>query len=149
MAAKKLPGFFLILLFSFLTQGNAIRSPRMQNDTSQIAVQTEDPISVQSVNCPVWGYCDEAPKLLFQLQEKAEKKDSYEIHVVIGDTEEICKEDFCLLEMPVTDEDGLRVEYYARTSMWNETLHQEFAMRNMITDDVPGQYLFELLGHAW
>jgi hypothetical protein len=138
-----------LLIFSFCIQANTGHPPDIQASSLQKNAQIEAPIRVVSVNCPVWGYCDQVPKLNFQLQERVGGYDSYNIQVVIGTTKENCEGETCLLEMPITDADGVRVEYYALTGVNNETRHQEFTMRNLKTDSTQGKYLFEILGEEW
>lgn len=131
----------LYLLFYGLSKSGedtaAVKTPRISTAVSQY-------------NCSPWGICSENPRMLFSIESDQQSTTNHQLKVTINDIETICKQSSCLLDMPLTDEDGVEVKYWAEKS-GGEILYQHgFHMRNFIIATENGnQHLFEIIGDDW
>ena len=122
---------------------------------SSIESKLETPITlpgpvayVQSDNCPVWGFCSQKPQLTFGGIEPLKNYAIDTVYVYFeGHPVKKCTELPCNVEVPLTDERGIKVVYYAVSSYGDRSWSQEFVMRNLA--GYRGGYLFQAMGDPW
>ena len=107
------------------------------------------PLSVDLVNCPAWGRCAEKPKLSFSLAPQLSSQSGTVIHVQIGNQEKAFPGGPVILVMPLTSKEGIKITYWTSNALGTESDRYSFYMRSLLTDDVGGKYLIELLGSQW
>jgi hypothetical protein len=103
---------------------------------------------VDTANCSPWSLCDQRPRLVFGGAEPIESYRISTVYVIFegGEVAE-CLEFPCLVDMPVTDEYGIKVTYYAVSSYGDRSWSRDFEMRNLPMGQ--GRYLFQLMGDPW
>ncbi len=104
-------------------------------------------ISLEVLNCPVWGYCDETPQLNFMLTSNEDDEAKYVIYVLIDDKLYEFPGNYAQLSVDETPELGSKVTYWAESTTTAFALaDQSFRMRYIKSGN---QHLFELLGDQW
>lgn len=106
-------------------------------------------VRIEHTNCPPWTWCDERPNLAFIGFEPMEGQSIKAIHVRLGDQERLCAASICELRMPVTEDKGAQMEYWAESSFGDESPHLILALRNRVPQGKPEKYRLEILGSAW
>lgn len=106
-------------------------------------------IRVESVNCDPWGLCDERAVMNFIGEEPLKEHRIISVHVRIGSNEKECEQANCELRMPITDENGVRVEYWAVSDFGDESEHATFLLRNVPVENQNGLYRLDVLGAGW
>jgi hypothetical protein len=103
---------------------------------------------MDQVNCGPWGVCDQAPRLRFGGYEPLHSEHIETVRIRIGDGDEyICEGWDCTMVMPQTEANGVQITYYVTSSYGDESLKENFFMRNIALPD--GTYLFQLIGTPW
>lgn len=75
-------------------------------------------VEVSLVNCPAWGICEQMPQLSFSGHEPAEGYEITAVHVRIGSETTTCYSSMCILDMPLTEEQGVRGGVLGRFQLW-------------------------------
>ncbi len=101
-------------------------------------------LSVAPVNCRPGSWCQERAFLRFIGEEPLAGHKITSIHVKIGSVEKKCDEAVCELRMPITETEGVQVEYWAISDYGDESEKASFLMRN-IQDQENNQYRFDLM----
>ena len=106
--------------------------------------------SAGQYNCSAWGTCLENPRMVFTIESDQESVTDHTLKIEIDEFETVCQQSSCLLDMPLTDEEGVEVKYWAETSDGSVLYEHDFQMRNQrIATDEGEQHLFELIGDEW
>ena len=106
--------------------------------------------TASAYNCAEWGSCEENPSMLFTLESDSPPMDKYNLVVIIDKSEVGCESNACLLDMPITEDEGVEVKYWAETTNGNALYERTFKMRNLIVaEDDRSVYRFNLLGNEW
>jgi hypothetical protein len=101
-------------------------------------------------NCPGWGTCTDNPKLIFSIESDQQSLPGHILKIEINQIENTCHQSSCILDMPLTDNDGVKVKYWAETSSGDILFENQFLMRNnYVNTDTGNRYLFELIGNDW
>lgn len=101
-------------------------------------------------NCSAWGTCLENPRMVFTIESDQTPATSHTLKVEINEIETACQQSSCLLDMPLTDEEGVEVKYWAETPGGDVLFAHQFKMRNFnLATDTGNQHLFELIGNEW
>ena len=66
-------------------------------------------------NCNSWENCNANPQMKFLIEGEIPRAQPHSLVVKIGATKTICDNQNCILDMPITDEEGLVVEYWAES----------------------------------
>ena len=106
-------------------------------------------VTVEHTNCPPWTWCSERPMLAFIGDEPLPGHSIKSVHVRIGEQQRSCDTRICELRMPVTEDLGVMVEYWAVSTYGDESAHQFLPLRNRRPQSQPEQFRLELLGEAW
>jgi len=106
-------------------------------------------VRVESVNCDPWGWCGDRAVLNFIGEEPLEGHRITSVHVRIGSSEKQCDQASCELRMPVTDQHGVQVEYWAVSDFGDESEHATFLLRNVPDESQNDLYRLDVLGAAW
>lgn len=106
-------------------------------------------VRVEAVNCDPWGWCDDRVVMNFVGEEPLEGHRITSVHVRIGSSEKTCAQASCELRMPVTDENGVWVEYWATSDFGDESEHATFLLRNAPVEDQDNLYRLDVLGAGW
>ena len=106
-------------------------------------------IAFNLLKCQPSIWCDQPPVFLIVATEPLEAHTIYEVHVKIGDEEVVCQGNTCRFKPPLTDKDGVRVEYWALSTFGDATDIKTFRLRNLKTSEGEIQYRVELLGENW
>jgi hypothetical protein len=101
-------------------------------------------IRVETINCDPGTWCKERVVMRFIGEEPLADHRITNMHVRIGSTEKKCDADSCELRMPITNEQGVDVEYWAVSDFGDESDHATFRLRNV--PDKNENYRFDLLG---
>lgn len=103
-------------------------------------------------NCPAWGDCKEIPMIHFSMEGDPALSKAYALTVEIDGDETECDSSGCLLEMPLTDAEGVEVQYWAETPDRQSIFERSFKMRNMLMENGEEEnpiYRFDLIGNDW
>lgn len=106
-------------------------------------------VEVEAVNCNPWGWCGERAVLNFIGKEPLVDHRITSVHVQIGASEKSCSAADCKLRMPITDEKGVLVEYWAASDFGDESEHAFFLLRNVPDESQSDLYKFDVLGSSW
>ncbi|MDO9086898.1 MAG: hypothetical protein Q7U53_11900 [Anaerolineaceae bacterium] len=101
-------------------------------------------IRVETVNCEPGGWCNERVIMKFIGEEPLADHKIIKMHVRIGATEKKCDAADCELRMPITNDQGVEVEYWAISDFGDESEHATFRLRNV--PDKDETYRFDLIG---
>jgi hypothetical protein len=118
-------------------------------DVIQVAEFPPPTVTVEATNCKAWAWCAERPKLAFLGIEPMTGQSIKSIHVKLGEQERICTAATCELRMPLTDDQGVQLEYWAVSTYGDEGPHQLLPLRNRTPQSQPEQFRLELLGQPW
>lgn len=116
----------------------------------RVSIYLPGPLAhVETVNCPAWGECDQYPLLSFSGFEPINTESIVSAHIefVDLDIEIECENIPCVIDIPLTQEDGTEVNFYVTSSYGDKSQRQTFKVRNIALSE--GKYLVELLGPAW
>jgi hypothetical protein len=104
-------------------------------------------ISVQALNCKVWGACDAQPELRFTLTYLEDDGSDYVMHVQIGKKHYEFPSSPAEIEVATTGDEGVEVMYWAESASTGSTYGQDTFRLRYVEED--GQYVFQLLGDQW
>lgn len=105
-------------------------------------------VRVEIDNCTPGETCDLRPKLNFIGDEPVLAYEITEVHVRIEASEKLCEVQSCLLRMPITDDKGVWVEFWAVSSYGDESDHEFIFLRNVEIGD-SDIYRMDILGDGW
>ena len=105
-------------------------------------------VSVERANCAPWTACAERPRLTFVGKEPIQAYAITAVRVRLGDEERVCYAASCELQMPLTNEQGVRLEYWAESNLGDESPHLFLTMRNR-QPSANESYQLEVLGLDW
>ena len=97
-------------------------------------------------NCQAWEECSVNPQIQFSINGIDIKSATVQLIIQIGEYKKICKNGICILDMPITDEDGLEVRYWAESSSADILQLRTFKMRNVITGGNGTIHSFDIMG---
>ena len=106
-------------------------------------------IRVETVNCDPWGWCGDRAVMNFIGEEPLEDHRITSVYVRIGSSVKSCDQASCELRMPVTDENGVWVEYWAASDFGDESEHATFLLRNVPDENQNDLYRLDVLGADW
>ncbi len=106
-------------------------------------------IRVEAVNCDPWGWCGDRAVMNFIGEEPLKDHRITGVHVRIGSSEKTCDQTSCEFRMPVTDENGVWVEYWATSDFGDESEHATFLLRNVPDENQNDLYRLDVLGAGW
>ncbi|HSM24338.1 MAG TPA: hypothetical protein VK856_05695 [Anaerolineaceae bacterium] len=103
-------------------------------------------LKVEMVNCEAGGWCNERAILRFVAEEPLTDHRITSVTVKIGTSEKKCDDSVCELRMPITNEAGVEVEYWAISDYGDESERETFTLRNVPDLGKGDMYRFDLLG---
>ena len=103
-------------------------------------------LRVEAVNCEPGGWCDERAIIRFIGEEPIVDHKITSMHVKIGNSAKKCESDLCELRMPLTNEKGVQVEYWAVSDFGDQSETATFLLRNVPDKNKENRYRFDLLG---
>jgi len=103
-------------------------------------------LQVEAVNCEPGGWCDERAIIRFIGEEPITDHKIISMHVKIGNNTKKCDSDVCELRMPVTNEKGVQVEFWAVSDFGDQSEINTFLLRNVRDKNEENRYRFDLLG---
>jgi hypothetical protein len=106
-------------------------------------------IKSEQINCVPWENCSSNPQLQFYIEGEIPQAKTHKLLVQIGNLVYTCKTQPCILDMPVTKEDGVEVSYWAESAPGVVLFKHTFKMRNIIVEDFGKKNSFGLLGNDW
>ena len=104
-------------------------------------------ISVQALNCKVWGACEVEPELRFTLNCVEADSSDYVLHIQLGDKHYEFSSSPAEIKVPATDDVGIEVLYWAESASTGSVYGQDTFRVRCIAED--GWYVLELLGDQW
>ena len=105
-------------------------------------------LRVESVNCDPGGWCDERAILRFIGEEPLIDHKITSLHVKIGNSVKNCDSDTCELRMPITNENGVQVEYWAISDFGDQSGTGSFLLRNVPDKNREDTFRFDLMGYG-
>ncbi|MBW8012945.1 MAG: hypothetical protein FVQ83_17140 [Chloroflexi bacterium] len=121
-------------------------------ETRQVMTYADVPnatVSAEVLNCTVGDWCPNRAEMRFTAFEPLPNHVILEVRIRIGDEEFVCHQLSCKVLMPITDEQGLMVEYWAASSLGDESAHETFRLRNLPSDSIGTTFRLDLLGEMW
>lgn len=103
-------------------------------------------LRVEVVNCEPGGWCDERVIIRFIGEEPIADHKITSLHVKIGNSTKKCEGDMCELRMPLTNEKGVQVEYWAVSDFGDQSELSTFLLRNVQDNNKENRYRFDLMG---
>jgi hypothetical protein len=103
-------------------------------------------ISIEVLNCPAWGYCDEVPQINFTLNGVDDEAE-YILYVLVDEKLYEFPGNFAQIDVEETPSEGVKVTYWAESTTTAFALSENsFRMRYVSSGS---RYIFELLGDPW
>jgi hypothetical protein len=103
-------------------------------------------VRVETVNCDPWSWCGDRTLMKFTGEEPLQGYHITSVHVRIGSTEKKCDQVTCELRMPITDANGVWVEYWAVSDYGDESERAFFLLRNVPDENSADLYRLDVLG---
>lgn len=127
----------------------AVQSSLLSYAESSLPSPASQPvsISVQALNCEVWGACDAAPELRFTLNYLEEDGSDYVLHVQMGEKHYEFPSSPAEIDVSSTADKGVEVLYWAESISTGAVYGQETFRLRYVEED--SQYVFQLLGDQW
>jgi hypothetical protein len=105
---------------------------------------------VETVNCPAGGLCTFRPEVRVVATEPAEGFQITRVHVRIGDVEKIYDGVDAQLKLPLTDDQGGWLTYWAESSLGDESDLFQLKYRSVkLTSGDTATYRLDLIGAEW
>ena len=117
------------------------------NLVKEIVELPEVELKVETLNCFPGEWCNERLIMRFIGEEPLTDHHIVSMHVKIGSTEKSCEGGSCDLRMPITYEQGMDVEYWARSDFGDESERKTFTLRNVPDESRNGMFRVDLI-HA-
>ncbi len=107
-------------------------------------------VDVKTVNCSPGQVCDTRPEVRVVANEPAQGYSITRVHVRIGGTERVYDGADAQIKLPLTDEKGDWIIYWAESSLGDESSQYQMKYRSVAvgTADVHS-YRFDLIGDEW
>ena len=104
-------------------------------------------ISVQALNCKVWGACKGDPELRFTLNYLEDDGSDYIMHIQMGKKHYEFPSSPAEIEISTTDDKGVEVLYWAESDSSGSIYAKDTFRLRYVKED--GQFIFQLLGDQW
>jgi len=136
----------LIRCNSFKSQ--SLNTPRTESDINA-DTNLEISIEVELLNCKAWEDCNANPQVKFAVKGENHRTEAGPLFIQIGSDKTTCKNQLCILDMPVTNEKGMEVKYWAESTTGEILLSRSFKMRNRIMGSDGTTHYFEVIGDGF
>ena len=130
-----------------LIRCNSFKSQSL--NTLQTEINLEISIEVELLNCKAWEDCNANPQVKFAIKGENHRTEAGPLFIQIGSDKTTCKNQLCILDMPVTNEKGMEVKYWAESTTGEILLSSSFKMRNRIVGSEGTTHYFEVMGDGF
>lgn len=131
-------------------KSHVLNSKLQIHSTSFLNLKSENSsgisIEVELLNCQAWENCNANPQVEFAIKGENHRELAGSLVIQIGSNKTTCKDQFCIMDMPVTNEKGQDVNYWAESIEGGILLSKSFKMRNRIIGDDGSLHYFEVMG---
>ena len=117
--------------------------------TSNMETSPEISIEVELLNCKAWEDCNANPQVKFAIKGENHRTEAGPLFIQIGSDKTTCKNQLCILDMPVTNEKGMEVKYWTESTTGKVLLSSSFKMRNRIIGGDGTTHYFEVMGDGF
>ena len=105
-------------------------------------------IDLAPYNCAPGQWCETRPLLEVQATEPLEDFKIQRVHIRVGEQEKTYSGDTAIFNLPLTDEQGSWLEYWAESSYGDRSERVRVRYRSRVSDD-GATFHFDLLDAAW
>ncbi len=105
-------------------------------------------IALSPFNCSPGAWCDTRPLLEVQATEPLEEYRIQRLHIRVGGRETVYKSDKAFFNLPLTDEQGSWLEYWAESSYGDRSERVRIRYRARASED-GANFHFDLLASTW
>jgi hypothetical protein len=104
--------------------------------------------TVKSYNCAPGEWCDARPVLEIIASEPVSGYQITQVHLRVGLYEKVFEGDYGLFTLPITNQDGSWLEYWADSTFGDRSLPVRLMYRNLMSTD-GASFHFDLLDSQW
>ena len=105
-------------------------------------------INLAPYNCPPGEWCQTRPLLEVKATEPLENFEIQRVHIRVGEKEKVYNGDEAVFNLPLTEEQGGWIEYWAESSYGDRSDPVRLRYRSRVSDD-GANFHFDLLSTAW
>lgn len=103
-------------------------------------------IEVALLNCKAWEECNANPQIEFAVKGENHRSLAGPLVVQIGADKITCANQFCIIDMPLTNDSGEIVQYWTETTEGTILISRTFKIRNRILGAKGSPHYFEIIG---
>lgn len=115
-------------------------------DSRELQAEQSISLEVQLLNCQAWENCNANPQVEFAIKGEEHRSLAGPLIVQIGADRINCDNQFCIVDMPLTNDAGEIVNYWVESLDGTVLIYKSFKMRNRIVDMNASLHYFEVIG---